>query len=55
MKRPDWFTKWIENDYSHLMKDVTGIKHDMWWVKVLGTGILVSIIGAALAIVIKGG
>jgi len=55
MKIPQWFQAWLDNDYQHLIGDVRDIKNDMRWVKIIGTGILIAIIGTAIAVIVQGG
>ena len=54
MKIPQWFQAWLDNDYTHLVGDVRDIKTDIKWIKAIGVGILIGIIGAAIAVIVTG-
>ena len=51
----EWFPfkqKILENDLPHMKADIVGILRDIMWLKLLSIGIIVTIIGSALAIIL---
>ena len=43
--------KLLENDLPHMKTDIVGMMRDIMWLKLIGGGIIVTIIGGALAII----
>lgn len=57
----DWETwllkEWLPfktNDLPHLLKDVSLLKRDAFWLKGLMIGIILCIIGGAIAVIVTG-
>lgn len=51
----EWYPfrkKILENDLPHMKTDIIGMMRDIMWLKLLSVGIIVAIIGGALAIIL---
>lgn len=47
----EWYP-FKNNDWVHMRIDVAGLKSDMVWLKLLSAGIILAIIGGAIAIIL---